>query len=267
MLLVDPQAAARGPGCCGCRWRPAAAPPAVQEIPWAPECFRCGGQQPGGQLHMSDAAADVPTSFRRSTRRRSAAPAAGWPRTSPTSSATRPMVRLRSFDRDVPGHRDLGQVRVHEPGRLGQGSRRLPDDQGRHRLGPADPGQGDHRLVQRQHRHRLLADRRRAGLQGDAGAAGQRVLGPAQDQRGVRHEAGVLQQPRGLGRRHPPVPRDGRRGSRALLLPQPVRQRVQPARALRDHRAARSGSRPAAGSPTSSPASAPAARSWAPAGA
>ena len=133
--------------------------------------------------------------------------------------------------------RDLGQVRVLQPGRLGQGPRRLPDDPRRDPRRAAGPGQDDHRLDQRQHRRRVFGDRRRAGLPGDAGDAGQRVVGAAQDHRGVRHQADLLGPDGGLGRRHPPVPQDRRREPGDVLLPGPVFEPVEPARALHHHRA------------------------------
>ena len=115
--------------------------------------------------------------------------------------------------------RDLGQVRVHEPGRLGQGPRRRQDDPDAVAAASWTPGKEIIDSTSGQHRHRLLADRRGAGLPGDAGDAGQRLVGAAQDQRGLRHQAGLLQPDGGLGRRHQPVPPAGRREPERYFYP------------------------------------------------
>jgi hypothetical protein len=44
-LLVDPQAPPRA-RLLRLSLAPGGPPPAVQELPWAPECFRCGGKSP-----------------------------------------------------------------------------------------------------------------------------------------------------------------------------------------------------------------------------
>ena len=44
-LLVDPQAPPRA-RLLRLSLAPGGPPPGVQEIPWAPECFRCGGNSP-----------------------------------------------------------------------------------------------------------------------------------------------------------------------------------------------------------------------------
>ena len=74
-----------------------------------------------------------------------------------------PLIRLQSFDGRA-RRRDLGQVRVLQPGRLGQGSRGAADDPRRDRVGRLDARQDPHRLDQRQHRRRLLDGRRGARL-------------------------------------------------------------------------------------------------------
>ena len=148
-----------------------------------------------------------------------------------------PIVRLRKFERDDAGRRAVGQVRVHEPGRVGQGSRRLPDDPRRHPHRRAQARTDDHRLDQRQHRRRLLAHRRRARLPRHAGDARQRLVGAAQDHPGLRHQAGLLRSDGGVRRRDSAVPQDGRGQPGPILLPRPVLEPVEPARPLQLDRA------------------------------
>ena len=147
--------------------------------------------------------------------------------------------------------RAVGQVRVPEPGRLGQGSRRLPDDPRRHPHRRAQARPDDHRLDQRQHRRRLLAHRRRARLPGHAGDAGERLLGAAQDHRGVRHDAGLLRSDGGLRRRHSPVPQDGRGRTRGTTSIPTSTRTCRTRSATTTPPGARSGSRPRGASPTS----------------
>ncbi len=169
-----------------------------------------------------------------------------------------PLVRLSRIGAGLklPARREDGAV---QPGRLDQGPRRAaPDRGGRARRQPA-PGRHDHRADLGQHRHRPRDRRAPEGLPRDRGDAGQDVAredrpaarlrrrgGHRADRRGAR-VAAVL-----LPRRRPPHRGDPRR-----VPAQPVPQPREPADALRDDRARSCGARPAAGSPTSSRASAP----------
>ena len=77
---------------------------------------------------------------------------------------------------------------------------------------------------------------------------------------GLRHRAHLQRSDGGLRRRDPPRARDRREEPGEVLLPRPVLEPVEPARALPRHRRARSSTRSAIASRTSSPASARAAR-------
>ena len=148
-----------------------------------------------------------------------------------------PIVRLHKFERDTPGVELWAKCEFLNPGGSVKDRAAYQMIRDAIRTGRAQARPDDHRLDQRQHRRRLLAHRRRARLPGHAGDAGQRLVGAAQDHRGVRHDAGLLRSDGGLRRRDPAVPQDGRREPRPLLLSRPVLEPVEPARPLQHDRA------------------------------
>ena len=93
--------------------------------------------------------------------------------------------------------------------------------------------------------------------------AGERQPRAAQDPARLWRRAAPDRPARGQRRRHPRGPAAGGRGAGALCLPRPVLEPRELASALPHHRPRDLGARPAARSPISSPASAPAAPSWA----
>ena len=162
------------------------------------------------------------------------------------------------------GARGLRQARDVQPGRVGQGPHRRGDDRGGRGRGPdrARPHH-DRRGHERQHRHRARVRVRRQGLRPDPHA-------PAGHEPRARGAAAALRRPgarHGVDGRHE---RGGRRragdGARRRRLPaRPVLQPGQPRGPPPHDRARSCGRRWTARSTTSSPASAPAARSPAPA--
>ncbi len=132
------------------------------------------------------------------------------------------------------------------------------------RRGLLAPGPDDPRAVVGQHRYRARGDREHQGLSDQDHDARERVDRTAPDARGVRRRDHPHPGRGGVERRRGPRDRPRGRTSR-LVLPVPVRERQQPAGALRRHRARRSGAM-SPRSPTSSPGSARAAPSWAPVG-
>ena len=163
--------------------------------------------------------------------------------------------------------RDLGQVRVREPGRLGQGPRRPPDHAATRWPTGACARADPHRLHQRQHRRRLLDDRRRARHPGHPGHAGQRLGRRASNITArLRHRAGLLVGDGGLRRRHPAGARDGRAEPERYFYPDQYSNASNPRAHYLGTGAEILALAWATGSPTSWPASAPPARSWAPAG-
>ena len=186
--------------------------------------------------------------------------------TSPTWSAT---PRWCGSGRSPPGiaATGAGQGRVPQPRRQREGPHRAADDRGRRGVGRAEARRHDRRADLRQHRRRAGDGRPAQGLP-------VRLRLPGQGQRGqAQRAAGVRRRGRGLpDRGRPGAPRlllqrlrpAGRARSTAPGSPTSTPTRTTRGRTTRPP-ARRSGSRPTAGSPTSSRASAPAARSAAPA--
>ena len=115
----------------------------------------------------------------------------------------------------------------------------------------------------RQHRHRLRHDRRGAGFPREAVRPIQRHGRAQAAAPRVRRRADLHRSHGRIRRRDSRSAETGCRQRRFVFLSRSVQQRRKLARALRDDRARRFSRRPKAGSRTSSPASAPAARSWA----
>ena len=168
------------------------------------------------------------------------------------------------------GHRlhRAGQDRVLQPGRVREGPHRPPDDRGRRGVRRAQARRHHRGAHLRQHRRGARPGRAEARLrprlrlprQGEPGQAGRAA--------GIRGPGGGLPDRRPAGaprlvllRVRPPGARDRRR-----LEAEPVRQPDGTRRATTRPPDRRSGPTPRGGSPTSSPASAPAGRSAVPAG-
>ena len=113
-----------------------------------------------------------------------------------------------------------------------------------------------------QHRHRLRDDLGGVRLPAEAVHAGQRHARADAHAEGLRRRADPDQSDGRHRRRDPRGAAALRRGSAAVFLRRPVQQRRQLARPLRDDRAGNHRADRGAASRTSSPASAPAARSW-----
>ena len=184
--------------------------------------------------------------------------AAGSTTASSTRSATRPCVRI---NRLAPAHVDaLRQVRVLQPGRLGQGPPGAQHHRGgrarRHAEARPDRGRGD----QRQHRHRARDGLRRQGL--SAGRHhGRQLLGRAAAADALPRRQGGADAAGAEGLRHVHEGQGARRrrtaGSwRASSRPRPTPTSTRARRRRRSSPTSR-----ASGSTTSSPATAPAARS------
>ena len=157
-----------------------------------------------------------------------------------------------------------GQGRVLEPGRVGQGPHRAADDRGRRARRPAQA-------------RAARSSSRPAATPGSgwrwwpSSAATVRLRLPRQGQRGqAERAAGVRRRGRGVpdrGRARGPATRTTTCRDRlareipGAWKPEPVLQPDEPAVALRARPARSCGRRPTGGSPTSSRASAPAARS------
>ena len=179
-----------------------------------------------------------------------------------------PLHRLKSVTKGMAqdGQR-ARQDRVPEPGRLGQGPHRAADDRDRGTGGQAPQGRRDRRADLGQHGRRP-GDRRagarlpvrvhlpgQGGRRQDRGAARvRRRGGRVPDERAARPPGLLLQ------RRPPP-----RAGDAERLAARPVREPGQPGRALPLDRPGDLAADRRGGSPTSWRASAPAARSRAPA--
>ena len=152
-----------------------------------------------------------------------------------------PMVRLSRIGKGL-AVRAARQVRVHEPGRLGQGSHRRPDAARRRARGPHQAGRHADRADERQHRHRHRDGGGRARLPRDHHDAREDVAGEAGGARGARRRdhphadrgrVGLAREPH---RRRAPA-----QGSDPELAhPRPVLEPVEPGRARGGHRRARS---------------------------
>ncbi len=131
----------------------------------------------------------------------------------------------------------VGQARVVQPGRLGQGPHRHLDDRGRRGERRASPGNDHRRADLGQHRDRPRHRRRAQGLQAGVHRVGEDLEGEDRAARGVRRARHRLPA-RGPGRRSALVLQGGgaaaRRGGR--LPPVPVLQPGQPDGALPHHR-------------------------------
>ena len=162
--------------------------------------------------------------------------------------------------------RALRQGGVPESRRLGEGPRGGVDPPRGRAQWPADQGRDDSRRHLRQYRHRLRDDRRGVRVPPQAVHARQRHAGAHADVEGLRRRARADRSDGRHRRRHSRSPAAVRRRSAALLTT-PISTTTTPTGA-RTTRAPdpRSSSRPMAASRTSSPGSARAARSWAPAG-
>ena len=168
--------------------------------------------------------------------------------------------------RAPPGSRDPRQARVAQPGRVGEGSRRRLDDPRGPAQRRAGAGQDAARRLVRQYRHRAGDARRRPGLHGQAVRAVERLERAQAAARHLRRRRRVDQPARRIGRRHPRGAAAVRaRARRATSTPISTATRPTGGRTT-TRPPSRSWPRPAGASRTSSPASARAARSWAPAG-
>ena len=160
------------------------------------------------------------------------------PWTPPWSNAigNTPLVRLSRLERDVPGLELYGKLEASNPG----GS--VKDRAARHmilegmRSGALGPGK---RLLDATSGNTGIAYAMigaALGFPGDALPAGEREPRTQADPDRLRRRAGVHRSDGRIGRRDRRGPAPLRRRSRAVLLPGPVQQRLQLARALRDDR-------------------------------
>ena len=159
----------------------------------------------------------------------------------------------------APRRADFRQARGLQPRRLGQRSRRAPDDRVRAQAGRTASGQGDSRLDLGQHRDRAGDGRCGARLSGRDRDGLQRQPRAQEDNRGLRRQADLLRSAGGLRRRDhdvratssPPTP---------SAISNPTNTTTRPTRSpISIPPGPKSGIRRAAASPTSWPESAPAA--------
>ena len=146
-----------------------------------------------------------------------------------------PLVELPPPDAEARGP-PLGQARGPQPDRLRQGPRRQVHD--RRRRGARRDRAGPHapRADLGQHRHLAGDDLPAQGLSAEGGDARQRDRGADPAAADVRRRDRLLGGRQGLERRGGARAGDGR-GRRLVLHALPVRERGQPARPLRGHRA------------------------------
>ena len=123
-----------------------------------------------------------------------------------------------------PGRRHLGEARVPQPVRLGQGADREVHDRARRARGPAPAGRHDRRGEQRQHRQRDEHGRRRQGLPDARRHAQRDEPGTGGDLPGVRRRGA---HGRRLPRQRRARPRPRARRPARLLRAAAVRQRVE----------------------------------------
>ena len=155
-----------------------------------------------------------------------------------------PLVRLRRIGAELPGIRIYAKCEFMNPGGSVKDRPALRMIEAALARRPLRPGAHARRLDERQHRRRLRLDLRRARAPLRARHAAQRERGAQAHRAGVRRRARLLGSAGGLRRRHPPGARA--RGGRAgpLVLPGPVREPGEPARArARDRGGDRRGAR------------------------
>ena len=128
----------------------------------------------------------------------------------------------------------VGEARVAQPDRVGEGPRRARADRGRRGEGRDPPGPDDPRADLGQHRHLAGDDLLAQGLQAQGRHARQRDARAHPAPADVRRRDRLLAGPPGLQRRGRAGAEDGVRGL-VVLHALPVRQRREPGRALPRH--------------------------------
>src|SRR3984893_17733315 len=154
-------------------------------------------------------------------------PAADWQYPADPDSSAR---------KGVPAHHLLREGRMVQSGRCGQGPAGAAHDRGGRTDWRVDGGEGHPGLDVGEHRHRLRPDRRRQGVPGEAGDAGECQRGTPRDRPRLRRGSDFHPGPRGLGWRHPRGAPDQGVGTRGVFHAGPVQQPIQLARAFRYHR-------------------------------
>ena len=146
-----------------------------------------------------------------------------------------PLVELQAAEPEARGA-DLGEARVAQPDRLGQGSRRAGADRGRRGEGPDRPAPDAARAHLGQHRDLAGDDLRLQGLPAEGRDAGERHARANRAAAHVRRRDRLLGGLQGVQRGRRAGARHGR-ARPVVLHALPVRQRGQSGRALQRHRA------------------------------